>query len=908
MQITDEIFKSYLSCQYKAHLKLCGKTGNKTDFEKLSDEIRKALEIEVTQQFLNEYYPVDILQSPSLKITDLRKNKKVILTPHLETDNISTSFFALEKIPNLSKLGPFSYVPIVLSENKKITKEIRLLLTFQAACLEKLQGSTPKIGIIIRRGSKRRSIIKLDPYYREVQKVLQAIQKQYTNKIIPKFMLNKHCELCEFKELCHQKAINEDDLSLLSGIRPREIIRQNNRGIFTIKQYSYTFRARKKRKRVKEQRTPHFSSLKALAIREKKIYIYDKPQLPDAQVRIYLDIEGDPDQGFEYLIGVLVADNNSTKLYSYWADTREEEKIIFEQLFSMIAQYENYCIFHYGNYERKRIERISKRFGDLNTSNVIEHLVDAFSIIRSTIYVPTYSNKLKDIAKHLGFQWTDNNASGLQSIVWRRKWEFTKDMNFKQRLLTYNHEDCQALKKVTEFVYQIIRDLDTENLDACGLEYAQNSKSTKAYHFQKQIFVFPDLEYINQCAYFEYQREKVFIRANKYLKKSQRRQKRAIKKNHRINEKRLVEMNACPNCGNENLLSAEYPLRKNVFDFKFYQSGMRKWIIQYSTFSYKCKQCGQRHISPKYKNLELYGRGLASWCIYQYVANRMTYDQIVHSLFDIFDYQFSLTEIYRLKSRICQFYQESYQNIFDKLFHGNILHADETEIKLKKYKGYVWVFSNMEEVIYMYKSTREGDFLEELLENFRGILISDFYPAYDSINCLQQKCLAHLIRDLNKDLLLNPFDDEYKQMVKKFASLLRKIIDTIDKYGLKKRHLHKHIKDVNIFFSQILKRDYDSELAVKYQKRFMKNSDKLFTFLEYDNVPWNNNNAENAIKAFAKYRVNVTGRVDESGIKDYLVVLSIYQTCKYKNSNFFDFLILGKTDIYKFFNSSRRPF
>jgi len=88
----------------------------------------------------------------------------------------------------------------------------------------------------------------------------------------------------------------------------------------------------------------------------------------------------------------------------------------------------------------------------------------------------------------------------------------------------------------------------------------------------------------------------------------------------------------------------------------------------------------------------------------------------------------------------------------------------------------------------------------------------------------------------------------------------------------------------------------------------LKNSDKLFTFLEYDNVPWNNNNAENAIKPFAKYRINVSGRVDDSGIKDYLINLSIYQTCKYKNINFFDFLTSGDTNIYKFCDFSRRPF
>jgi hypothetical protein len=47
----------------------------------------------------------------------------------------------------------------------------------------------------------------------------------------------------------------------------------------------------------------------------------------------------------------------------------------------------------------------------------------------------------------------------------------------------------------------------------------------------------------------------------------------------------------------------------------------------------------------------------------------------------------------------------------------------------------------------------------------------------------------------------------------------------------------------------------------KYKQRFEKNRDKLFTFLRYDGVPWNNNNAEHAIKAFARpsgrYRWNV---------------------------------------------------
>jgi hypothetical protein len=40
--------------------------------------------------------------------------------------------------------------------------------------------------------------------------------------------------------------------------------------------------------------------------------------------------------------------------------------------------------------------------------------------------------------------------------------------------------------------------------------------------------------------------------------------------------------------------------------------------------------------------------------------------------------------------------------------------------------------------------------------------------------------------------------------------------------------------------------------ATKLVKRLVKNRGKMFTFLDFDGVPWNNNNAEHAAKAFAE--------------------------------------------------------
>ncbi len=100
---------------------------------------------------------------------------------------------------------------------------------------------------------------------------------------------------------------------------------------------------------------------------------------------------------------------------------------------------------------------------------------------------------------------------------------------------------------------------------------------------------------------------------------------------------------------------------------------------------------------------------------------------------------------------------------------------------------YVWVFTNLDEVVYLYSPSRDGDLVREMLKNFTGVLVTDFYGAYEGIDCPQQKCLIHLIRDLNDELHKEPFNAEFKLLVAEFSKLLKPIIETIDRYGLKVR-------------------------------------------------------------------------------------------------------------------------
>ena len=149
----------------------------------------------------------------------------------------------------------------------------------------------------------------------------------------------------------------------------------------------------------------------------------------------------------------------------------------------------------------------------------------------------------------------------------------------------------------------------------------------------------------------------------------------------------------------------------------------------------------------------------------------------------------------------------------------------------------------------------------------------------------------HLVRDIDDDVMKNPLDLELTNMARDFGTLLRAIIETVDIRGLKSRYLHKHKRPSQRFLRSVASSDLTSPLANRYKKRFQKSGEKMFTFLDRDGVPWNNNNAEHAIKRFAKYRRDVGGRFTERTLKEYLVLASVFETCEFNNVNVLQFML-----------------
>lgn len=910
MNITVSLFEAALKCSTKCFLRSLGETRRDNSYAnwvRTQTESYRALGIQgLMAGVAHNELIIGALGSENIKSADWRLAVDVMA----RAQGLECNLHAVQRIPSIARCQPAQLIPIRFIFTNKLTRDDKLLLAFDALVLSEMLGREINLGKITHGDNYATLRVRTSVLTGDVRKVNKKIANLLSSNSPPDLILNRHCAECEFQAQCRQKAIEKDDLSLLSRMTEKERKKFNSKGLFTVTQLSYTFRPRRRPKRLVAKREKYHHSLQALAIRERKIHVVGNPELKIEGTSVFLDVEGLPDRDSYYLIGVRFQTTGRFIHHSLWADRANEEEKIWNDFLRVLSGIENPILIHYGRFENTFMQRMCDRYGeppeDSAAAHAVESAINLLSVVFAQIYFPTFSNGLKEIGRHLGFAWSDPTASGVQTIAWRHNWEVAKTPSLKAALLAYNAQDCEALERLASKLVELFQaSPEAKGSSQNDVVHTENLTPHSPYGFKRNTLSFPELDVINKAAYWDYQRERVYVKSNAGLKATLARSLRVRKV---LSPNKTIECSrprCCPKCISTNFFGHGKKSR-TVLDLKFMRYGIKRWITLYRFRRYKCQDCGVTFF-PERKGWpqDKFGPGIVAYTVYQNIGLRVPQETVDRNLNKLFALDLTIGITRRFKAKAAKLYKGSYDALLKRLCNGRLVQADETKISVKGRVGFVWVFANMEEVAYVYSETREGDTLQHLLKSFTGVLVSDFYAAYDGIQCPQQKCLIHLIRDLNDAVLEYPYDAQLKTLVKNFADLVKPMVETVDRYGLKPRFLGKHLVFVDRFYRQLSGTDFQSEPARAIKKRFEKNRNKLFTFLVHEGVPWNNNNAEHAVKAFAMLRRVIQGVTSEKGIRDYLVLLSISQTCKYKGLDFLDFLRSGEKDINAFANHKR---
>lgn len=901
MIVTSSIFEAFLKCPTKCWLQAAGEPSAGNTYAELVTRQNDIYREAGIERLIAAYPIADVVRSPAIEMSDTttwRLATNLVVQAAVPIGVLESKLHVIERVPSQDD---DKYIPARLAFPNKLGNDTKLLLGFDVFVLECSLQCNIAIGKIIHGDTSSTVKVKLSAFTTEVRKRIAKISALLSGPAAPDLILNRHCPECAYRDRCRQKAIETDDLSLLSGMSERERATHRSKGIFTVTQLSYTFRPRRTPRRAVNPGKPHHFALQALAIREGTVYIHGSPELPECKTRIYLDIEGLPDRDFYYLIGTLVVGDEHEAFYSFWADAVTEEQTIFLQFADIVASHPDCRVFHYGEYDVAAIKRVANHLAEdkaQRLNGILDRSVNVLSLVYPHVYFPVYSNGLKDIRVHLGPDFTSQDATALDSIIWRLQWEKAPSSELRTRLFDYNRNDCIALKRLTEFIiHRTAAGLGTID-NGLKVSRTEDMKLARPHWqlFAAKRYFLDDLQVVNKSAYFDYQREKVFVRTHPAFRSINKHSRKRRPIGPKPNKIVALEAQRCPNCRSRHL-ERSGESSHDVVDLKFSRMGVRRCVTRSVSWRYRCRKCGHHFRSEiRQSNPQRYGHGLASWCVYQNNVAGLNLGKVRRGLADVFGLRVGSEVLERSRDRLATIYEPLSTAILQAVLASPVIHIDETTVRMRKTHGYVWVLATLDKVYYLHRPTREAEFLRELLAPFHGVLVSDFYTGYDSLPCEQQKCLIHLIREIDDDLLRNPLDEELRALTQQLGALLRSIIGTIDQFGLRRRHLNKHRKEAERFLT-FANGPFASEVASKYGKRFEKYGSRMFTFLKHRGVPWNNNNAEHAIKRFVKYRRDTDGRYTERSLKTYLVLATVFETCEFNNVNVLKFLLSKETTL-----------
>jgi predicted RecB family nuclease len=555
--ITTEVVVAYAQCPRKAYLLL---------FSLDQDDPPEYIRILGRQRREHQARYLDRLQQQHADVQpytveSLHHGSGVLINACLQADGFAAVCDVLRRGEEPSTGGTRRYEPTLCTGTHRISNEQKLAIAFAGYVLGRLQHTPPVRGnLIVLDGTSH--TVTLDKSAEDLRPFLDPLQGWTTGEppTLPPIILNKHCPLCPFQRSCQAQAEQEDNLSLLDGVTARVMRQYAKKGIFTVRQLSYLFKPRKPRKR--SRRPPpatHKLELQALAIREHKTYLQELPAVSRRPVELFLDIEGVPDRQGYYLIGLLVCQGDTMAYSAFWANTAQDERHIWQRFVAEVGQFPDAPIYHYGRYEPRALAMLAKRY-ETDSEDLIKRLVNVHRYIYGQVYFPVHSNRLKDIGHFLGATWTAPNASGLQSLVWRHHWEQTQEAHYRDVLVTYNREDCQALKAVMDELSRIQRSAD--NLAEVDFADQRKPQSTEIGEQISRQF-----RAILNFAHFDYDKKKIQFRRAQEKETEKEREERNSRNAYKLHKKlgatqrkatKVIQVPmeyVCPRCGYSPLVS-----------------------------------------------------------------------------------------------------------------------------------------------------------------------------------------------------------------------------------------------------------------------------------------------------------------------------------------------------------------
>jgi transposase len=279
---------------------------------------------------------------------------------------------------------------------------------------------------------------------------------------------------------------------------------------------------------------------------------------------------------------------------------------------------------------------------------------------------------------------------------------------------------------------------------------------------------------------------------------------------------------------------------------------------RYRRHIYRCRTCQQTcqgrgdlelpgaHIGPRARLLTCYGRAHLG------ISLGKTGD-LLHDFFGLTVSRAGLLGHLRWGGTL---FAPVVEELFELLRQSPVVGGDETGWRINGQPAWAWCFRDPRLALFLIDRHRSRAVLVRVLgTTFAGTLVSDFYAAYNGLECPKQRCLVHLLRELAK------LRDELPwQSVRAFIGPLLELFRDAIQLGKDRAKLgvpafaQARQRILDRFDDLLLLTRTSQPDCLRIWKRLVRHCDELFTFLHDPQVPADNNGSERDIRSLAAAR------------------------------------------------------
>lgn len=390
-----------------------------------------------------------------------------------------------------------------------------------------------------------------------------------------------------------------------------------------------------------------------------------------------------------------------------------------------------------------------------------------------------------------------------------------------------------------------------------------------------------------------------FAKANGKKKKVTQRKKRSeayVRAKEEPTERMFHSVSVCPDCGGKHLGKPTVAYSRQVIDLPAVSYTISEHVVC-KRWCFTCKKTcvpdvDLSHIAFGKRRI---GINLVSQIVTMRDRLRLPVGLIAKYLLIVYDLKLSEGEIVGLLHATAKRGNGEYQNLLSKVRGSPAVHADETGGRENGVNGYFWSLSTPDCHVLLYRKSRGSKVVEEITgkesEKFDGVLVSDFYAAYNTYSGFHQRCWVHFLRDIHELKQQNPRHPPLNKWAKNIKALYEEAksypgpnpnwpVGLIAEERIRVQHE----------FEQKLKTMCEPHVTTNAPMstlcgRAITFLPEMFTFIRFPNVPPDNNAAERILRHTVIARKIQGGTRSARGSETKTILTSLFDTWQLQGKN-----------------------